>query len=102
MIVEALAIIAAASAPLIAFVRARKTRHPLMLQWGRFINKRPGLSGNGGAPDDPRTRDDEPEVVEFEDWKWWIRFRPNPGINLPVIGYWSRANGRRRRPRPWE
>lgn len=102
MLAELLIAAAGLVAPFVAVVRARRSRRPLMLQWGHFVNKRPGLPGNGGPPDDPRTRDPEPEVVEFDDWKWWIRIRPNFGVNLPVIGYWSRANGRRRVSRPWE
>lgn len=67
----------------------------MLLQWGRFINSRPGIV-------DHLRFDDEPPVVEFEDFRYWIRTRPNPGFNLPALGYWSRARGRRRPRRPWE
>lgn len=102
MLIEALIAAGSLAAPGLAYVRAHKTRHPLMLQWGHFVNTRPGLPGNGGAPDDPRTRDPEPDVVQFDDWKYWLRLKPNFGVNLPLVGYWSRANGRRRPRRPWE
>lgn len=68
----------------------RFTRAPLMGQWGRFVATRPGLRGS-------EQWEDEPELVEYENFKWWIRIKPNPGINLPLIGYWSKASGRKRR-----
>jgi hypothetical protein len=69
--------------------KARRTRHPLMLQWGQFVNTRRGLVN-------PALGINEPPVVEYEDFKYWLRLRPNPGINVPLIGYWSRARGRSR------
>lgn len=89
MLTELLVSAGAVAPAALAFARAHKTRHPLMLQWGRFINRRDGIKGHPNWSD-------EPDVVEYVDFKWWIRLRPNPGINLPAIGYWSRANGRRR------
>jgi hypothetical protein len=91
MILE-LAAVAASSAGALgtyAVAKARRTRHPLMLQWGRFVNTRRGLVN-------PVLGINEPPVVEYEDFKHWVRLSPNPGINLPVLGYWSRAHGRRR------
>lgn len=67
----------------------------LILQFGKFTNTRPGLKGHPAL-------DDEPDVVEFDDYRWWVRLTPNPGFNLPLLGYWSRARGRQRPTRPWE
>jgi hypothetical protein len=90
MLVEALLALPAALLSLgWAYATAKKSRHPLMLQWGRFSNSRPGIKGH-------KIWSDEPDVVSYEDFKYWLRFSPNPGINLPLIGYWSKARGRRR------
>lgn len=109
-------LIAAASlgGPAAAVASARRSRHPLMLQWGRFTNQRPGLKGDrerisrakqeGLLPADAGFDGwaDEPDVVEYDDFKYWLRVRPNPGLNLPILGYWSRGRGRKRLIRPWE
>jgi len=60
----------------------------MLLQWGKFTNKRAGIKDNANWSD-------EPEVVEFDDFRYWIRTSPNPGFNLPVLGYWSKAKGRK-------
>lgn len=65
-----------------------KTKKAILWQFGKFINTRPGLKGSDQWHD-------EPDVVEFVDYKYWIRLRPNPGFNLPVLGYWSQAKGRK-------
>lgn len=71
---------------------AKKLRapEPIMWQFGHFTNTRPGIRGH-------TVWEDEDEVVEYDDWRYWIRVKPNPGINVPLLGYWSRANGRKRR-----
>lgn len=61
---------------------------PIIWQFGRFINTRPGVQGH-------EVWSDEPYVVEFVDFKYWIRLRPNPGFNLPILGYWSQSKGRK-------
>ncbi len=70
-------------------IGALRSGQPILWQFGRFTNTRLGIHGHA-------VWSDEPEVVEYDDWRWWIRVKPNPGINLPVLGYWSRANGRKR------
>lgn len=67
----------------------QRTPRILVCQWGKFINQRPGIKGHEFWAD-------EPDTVEFEDFRYWIRLRPNPGFNLPLIGYWSKARGRNR------
>ena len=59
-----------------------------MWQFGHFVNTRPGLQERGLPVD-------EPEIVEYDDYRYWIRVRPNPGVNLPLLGYYSRQKGRR-------
>jgi len=59
-----------------------------MWQFGKFVNTRPGVKNH-------EYWEDEPDVVEFTDFKYWIRFKPNPGFNLPILGYWSKAKGRK-------
>lgn len=66
-----------------------------LYQWGKVNASRPGIKNH------PKF-DDEADEVEYVDYRYWVRLCPNPGFDLPVIGYWSRANGRRRPKRPWE
>jgi len=76
---------------LVVFWRPKVTRSPLvMIQWGAFTNSRPGVKNHPYV-------EDEPEFVDFRDYRYWIRVKSNPGFNLPVIGYWSKHRGRRRR-----
>lgn len=62
-----------------------------MLQWGRYERTRPGLKGHPEFAD-------EPDEVTVTDYRYWLRLSPNPGFNLPLLGYWSRSRGKRRRP----
>lgn len=64
------------------------TRRIRIWQWGKFTNTRPGLKNHPEL-------DDEPDEVEYVDYRYWIRLRPNPGFKLPLLGYWSRHYGRR-------
>lgn len=76
----------------LAVLAIHRLRKPGMaiLQWGRFTNTRPGIRGH-------KVWSDEAEVVEYVDYRYWIRLRPNPGFNLPrPLGYWSRSRGRQR------
>lgn len=68
----------------------RRVRQPkaLMWQFGAFTNTRAGIKQNDNWRD-------EPDIVEFTDFKYWVRIRPNPGVNLPLVGYWSKAKGRK-------
>ena len=71
-------------------VRYIKTRGKITLfQFGEFTNTREGLKNHPYYPD-------EPNVVEYRDYKYWVRLYPNPGFNLPKVGYYSQARGRRR------
>jgi len=76
---------------LFIFWRPKVTRSPLMMiQWGAFENVRDGLQNHPYF-------EDEPEFVHFQDYRYWIRVKSNPGFNVPVIGYWSKHKGRKRR-----
>ena len=67
----------------------KKRNKLLLFQFGEFVNTRPGIKNHPYW-------NDESDVVEFVDYKYWIRLYPNPGVNLPVLGYWSKFKGRRR------
>lgn len=69
---------------------AKRPGRPLMWQFGEFTNYRAGVSGHP-------VWHDEPPIVPYRDFKYWIRLRPNPGFNLPALGYWSQAHGYSRR-----
>lgn len=69
---------------------ARTPGPPVMWQFGEFTNHRPGISGH-------EIWEDEPPIVPYQDFRFWIRLRPNAGFNLPVLGYWSQARGYSRR-----
>jgi len=60
----------------------------IIWQFSPFTNTRPGIKNNDNWQD-------EPDVVEFQDFRYWIRLRPNPGFNLPILGYWSESKGRK-------
>ena len=60
-----------------------------MIQWGRYISERAGSKGHPML-------EDEPDIVQYENYQYWIRCKPNPGISIPVFGYWSKAYGRTR------
>jgi len=71
-------------------VRVARSSGPIrMWQFGKIVSTRVGIKGS-------EVWTDEPDVVEFVDYKYWIRLRPNPGVNLPVLGYWSKSKGRKR------
>ena len=89
-LIPAAGAVVAAGGAIVAWAKAKRTRRPLMLQWGRFVGERAGTT-------DPERDIHEDEIVHYEDFRYWLRLSPNPGINLPVIGYWSKANGRKRR-----
>lgn len=79
----------------------KESNRLLMWQFGKFTNTRPGLKGHRFEHNDPDSEDgwaDEPDIVEFEDYHYWIRLKPNWGFNLPLIGYYSEANGYARKP----
>lgn len=82
----ALAVILVAAGALVWRLRQPRS---LILQWGKFVNERPGIKGHAFWTD-------EPDIVQFQDYRYWIRLKPNPGVNLPVLGYWSKARGRHR------
>jgi hypothetical protein len=86
-----LAFIGAAVIGIGLFTVAEIQRYPrmILLQWGKFTNTRLGIKGH-------RNWTDEPDIVEYPDFKYWVRLKPNPGFNLPKIGYYSRAKGRNR------
>lgn len=68
---------------------SRKAR---IWQFGKVECSRPGRKDHAYFAD-------EPDEVAYVDYRWWIRLRPNPGFNLPLLGYYSRARGwHRRRP----
>lgn len=69
--------------------RLSKRQKMTMWQFGKVEATRPGLKNH------PRWQD-EGEEVHYIDYKYWIRLSPNPGFNLPVLGYWSKHRGRRR------
>lgn len=73
------------------FFAVRRLRQPraLIFQFGKFQNERLGIKSHAFWAD-------EPDIVKYDDYKYWVRIKPNPGINLPVIGYWSKARGRNR------
>ena len=60
-----------------------------ILQWGKVERERPGLKNH-------EYWQDEPDRVPFTDYKYWIRFYPNPGFNIPFLGYWSSDGGKHR------
>lgn len=60
----------------------------IIWQWGEEVKVRPGSPAHDEF-------EDEPEEVPYVDYKYWVRLKPNPGINLPVVGYWSKAYGRK-------
>jgi hypothetical protein len=61
----------------------------VIFQWGKFVNSREGVKNSAFHAD-------EDDIVRFTDYKYWIRLFPNRGVNLPLVGYWSKAKGRRR------
>lgn len=71
------------------FFFTRWVRQPgiKIVQWGKFENERVGIKSHAIWAD-------ESTKVKFDDYKFWVRFKPNPGVNLPIIGYWSKARGR--------
>lgn len=73
------------------FFAVRRLRRPqsIIFQFGKFENERLGIKGHAFW-------EDEPDIVKYTDYKYWVRIKPNPGINLPKIGYWSKARGRKR------
>lgn len=89
-------------------------KQAIIFQWGEYLNQRPGIKNDhlraarlrreGLIPPESDFAGwaDEPDVVTFRDYRYWIRLRPNPGFNLPLVGYWSKAHGRKRPLRPWE
>lgn len=73
----------------------------VMWQFGRFTNVRPGIKAHRFEPENPDNTDgwtDEPDEVEFTDYRYWIRLKPNPGFNIPIVGYYSEENGYARKP----
>lgn len=66
-----------------------RVRQPkiLMFQWGKFNNSRLGLKGH-------KFWADEEDIVQYQDFRYWVRVKPNPGFKVPVLGYWSKAKGR--------
>jgi hypothetical protein len=69
-------------------IRKKTANKALIWQFGAYTAYRPGIKNNANW-------EDEPDIVEYTDYKYWIRLRPNPGVNLPVFGYWSKAKGRK-------
>ena len=69
-------------------LRRRYRGRAILWQWGRVERVRHGLTGSD-------VFDDEPATVAYVDFRYWLRLRPNPGWNLPGLGYYSRARGRR-------
>jgi hypothetical protein len=61
----------------------------VIFQFRKFTNQREGVQNSAYHAD-------EPPVVDFVDYKYWIRLFPNRGFNLPLIGYYSEFRGRRR------
>ncbi len=100
----------------VSVARMRARRHPslLMWQWGRFINHRPGIKndaeriarlkqmGHLSAEAHFGGWEDEPDIVDFVDYRYWLRLKPNFGFNFPLIGYWSHRRGHKKLPRSWE
>lgn len=89
-IIFAVLTVALAVGALVAARIATRPGPPVMWQFGAFTNYRAGISGH-------EYWSDEPAIVPFQDYKFWIRLRPNPGYNLPVLGYWSQARGFQKR-----
>jgi len=93
MLLSALITLSLVAVPLISWQVGtkiiKKQNKAIILQWGRFINTRNGLKNSP-------FHENEPDIVEFRDFKFWVRLYPNPGFNLPVLGYWSKFRGRRR------
>lgn len=87
MIVVAVLVSIVAVIALSAVVHRLRQPRMWMIQWGKFTNSRSGIKGH-------RIWADESDVVQFDDYKYWIRFKPNPGVNLPIFGYWSKEKGR--------
>ena len=61
-------------------------------QWGKVTRSRPGLKNHEYFAD-------EPDVVEYTDYKYWIRFTPWSlfGWNIWGLGYFKRGAGWHRR-----